>query len=70
MITVNANQKILTCAEVATFTDICDRHLQNLVKRLRLGSILRTGTLKIPVEQWLLTSHDSRLNPVNGRLEP
>ncbi len=61
MITVKASQKIFTCAEVTNLTGICARHLQNLVKRHRLGFISRTGTLEYCAERWLFTSKDLRL---------
>jgi hypothetical protein len=37
--------KIFTCEEVTNLTGICARHLQNLVKRHRLGFIARTSKL-------------------------
>jgi hypothetical protein len=58
MITVKASHKIFTCTEVASLTGICTGHLQNLVKRHRLGFISRTGTLENHAEQWFFTSHD------------
>ena len=58
MITVKASQEIFTCAEVMNLTGICAGHLQNLVKRHRLGFISRTGTLENHAEQWLFTSKD------------
>ena len=39
MITVKASQKIFTYAEVTNLTGICAEHLENLVKRHRLGFI-------------------------------
>jgi len=35
MITIKANQKIFTYAEVANLTGICAEHLHNLAKRQR-----------------------------------
>jgi hypothetical protein len=61
MITVKASQKIFTCAEVTNLTGICAEHLQNLVKRHRLGFISRTGTLENDAEQWFFTSQDLRV---------
>ena len=58
MITVKASQKIFTCGEVTNLTGICAGHLQNLVKRHRLGFISRTGTLENQAEQWLFTPND------------
>jgi len=58
MITVKASQKLFTCAEVTSLTGICAGHLQNLVKRHRLGFISRTGALQNHGEQWLFTSSD------------
>ena len=58
MITVKASQKIFTCAEITNFTGICAEHLQNLVKRHRLGFISRTGTHENHAEQWLFTPKD------------
>ena len=37
MITVKANQKIFTYAEIMRLTGICSEHLHNLAKRHRLG---------------------------------
>jgi hypothetical protein len=39
MITVKANQKIFTHAEVMDLTGICLEHLHNFAKRHRLGFI-------------------------------
>ncbi|MGC2467440.1 MAG: hypothetical protein WA517_19765 [Candidatus Acidiferrum sp.] len=58
MTTVKAIQKVFTCAEVTNLTGICAGHLQNLVKRHRLGFISRTGILENHAEQWLSTSND------------
>ena len=57
MITVKASQKIFTRAEVTNLTGICPGHLQNLVKRHRLGFISRTGIFENHAEQWLFISH-------------
>jgi len=54
MITVKASQKIFTSTEVTNLTGICSGHLQNLVKRHRLGLTCRAGTLESHAEQWLL----------------
>ena len=37
MITVKANEKIFTYAEIMRLTGICSEHLHNLAKRHRLG---------------------------------
>jgi len=58
MITVKASQKTFTFEEVTNLTGICAGHLQNLVKRHRLGFISRTGTLEKHAEQWLFTPND------------
>jgi len=58
MITVKASQKIFTCAEVTNLTGICVGHLQNFVKRHRLGFTSQTGTLENYAEQCLFTSKD------------
>jgi len=41
MITVKANQKIFTYAEIMRLTGICSKHLHNLAKRHRLGFLVR-----------------------------
>jgi len=41
MITVKADQKLFTYIEVTNLTEICAEHLENLVKRHRLGFIAR-----------------------------
>jgi hypothetical protein len=61
MITVKASQQIFTCAEVTNLTGICAGHLQNLVRRHRLGFISRSGTLEYHAEQLLFTSKDLRV---------
>ncbi len=43
MITVKANQKLFTYAEVVNLTGICLEHLHNFVKRHRLGFIARVA---------------------------
>lgn len=59
MLTVKANQKIFTYAEVGTLTGICTEHLRNFAKRHRLGFITRTSeALEKQAEQWLFTRWD------------
>jgi hypothetical protein len=43
MITIKANQKIFTYAEVANLTGICAEHLHNFANRHRLGFITRAA---------------------------
>jgi hypothetical protein len=59
MITVKANQKIFTYAEVAELTGICAEHLQKFVKRHRLGFIVRaTETPGNQIDQWFFRPWD------------
>jgi hypothetical protein len=47
MITVKASQKIFTYAEVTNLTGICAEHLENLVKRHRLGFVARATETQV-----------------------
>jgi len=58
VITVKASQKIFTCAEVANLTGICAMHLQNLVKRHRLGFVCQSGSLERHADQRFFTPKD------------
>jgi hypothetical protein len=59
MITVKANQKIFTYAEVTNLTGICTQHLENLAKRHRLGFIARaTETQGNQTDQWFFRPWD------------
>jgi hypothetical protein len=59
MITVKASQKLFTYAEVVNLTGICVEHLQNFVKRHRLGFVAHAaeGT-GIKADQRLFTPWD------------
>jgi len=59
MITVKANQKIFTYAEVTNLTGICAEHLANLVKRHQLGFIARaTPARGSQTDQWFFSPWD------------
>lgn len=59
MVTVKANQKLFTYAEIVNLTGICVEHLHNFVKRHRLGFIARAGeTAAIDADQRLFTPCD------------
>jgi hypothetical protein len=59
MVTVKANQKIFTDAEVATLTGICVDHLRNFAKSRHLGFIARAAEAAgIQADQWLFTLSD------------
>jgi hypothetical protein len=59
MVTVKANQKIFTDAEVATLTGICVDHLRNFAKSRHLGFIARAAQAAgIHADQWLFTLSD------------
>jgi hypothetical protein len=59
MITVKARQKLFTYAEVTNLTGICADHLENLVKRHRLGFIARaTETQGNQTDQWFFGPWD------------
>jgi len=59
MIKVKASQKIFTYAEVTNFTGICAEHLENLVKRHRLGFIGRAmETQGNQTDQWFFRPWD------------
>ena len=56
---MKASQKIFTYAEVANLTGICAEHLENLVKRHRLGFIARAAqTQSYQTDQWLFRPWD------------
>jgi len=59
MITVKATQRIFTYAEVTNLTGICAEHLENLVKRHRLGFLARTAqTPGNQTDQWFFRPWD------------
>jgi hypothetical protein len=58
MITVKASQKLFTYAEVVNLTGICVEHLQNFVKRHRLGFIARAAETAGKADQLLFTPWD------------
>lgn len=59
MITVKANQKIFTYAQVMNLTGICAEHLQNLARRHHLGFISRTeDTPGNETDQWFFNRSD------------
>ena len=59
MITVKANQKIFTYAEVTNLTGICTQHLENLAKRHRLGFIARAAeTRGSQTDEWFFRPWD------------
>ena len=62
MITVKANQKLFTHAEVVDLTGICVEHLHNFVKRHRLGFIARAAeTARVQTDQLFFTPWDLTL---------
>jgi hypothetical protein len=59
MITVKASQKIFTYAEVTNLTGICAEHLENLVKRHRLGFIAQpTESQGNQTDRWFFRPWD------------
>ena len=62
MIKVKASQKLFTHAEVVNLTGICVEHLQNFVKRHRLGFIARAAeTARVQTDQLFFTPGDLAL---------
>ena len=59
MVTVKANQKLFTYAEIVNLTGICVEHLHNFVKRHRLGFVARAAeTAASQADEWLFTPWD------------
>ena len=61
MITVKANQKFFTHAEVVDLTGICVEHLHNFAKRHRLGIASAAEAAGTKADQLLFTPWDLTL---------